>query len=205
MKRIVWLKRVSFAFLAIAVGIIGIIGWNFWSFPGDAISFAIPMQKDFSITRQFRLPATAEYRIEIRFSRLIEFERLKKLLQDGNVAQVTLIQNGHPVTMRYFSEPRFQPGIVSTDENGNLGDFTGDPGSIYTITCLIVRPVKELTVTNPTLLVTLDPMEVEGGAVLNALLFGAALLSAILAIAAGSVYVYLRRRSTMSLRISDRV
>ena len=211
MKRIVWLKWVSFVFLAIAVGL---AGWIFWiSRAGDAISFPVPPRSGFSITRQFRVPAKREYRIELRFSRSMEFERLRKLLQAGNVVKIALLQNGDAVKMRYFKEPRFRPGIVSTEEDGNLGfaedwisqdiaDFTGYPGKLYSITCLVVRPIEELSVTNPTLVVALEPLEVEGGAVLSALLLGGALLSAVLAIILGIVYYFLRRRSATRVLFS---
>ena len=58
-----------------------------------------------------------------------------------------------------------------------------------------MRPIEELSVTNPTLLVALDPAEVVDRAVLGALLIGTVLLLVVLAIIASIVYYVLRRRS----------
>jgi hypothetical protein len=203
MKSRVWTKWVAIFFLAVVFALVGAAFWV--GRTQDAFSFPVQLRSRVSVTREFRVSAKAQYRIEIRCSRSMPFERLRKLLQGGNLVKIDLLQNGAPVYMSYFAEPQFRPGIVSTAEDGNLGfaqdwisqdiaDFTGDPKNFYTITCSVIRPIEELTATHPTLFVALDPLEVEGRAVGTALLLAAALVCGLLSLIFGLVSLYLRRR-----------
>ena len=45
----------------------------------------------------------------------------KHLLQGGNVVDVTLTEDGAPTQLSYLQQPRVRPGVISTDEYGNLG------------------------------------------------------------------------------------
>lgn len=112
--------------------------------------------------------------------------------------------------MYYLPEPVFRPGIVSSEEFGNLGfaedwisqdiaEFTGDPSKIYTITCSVIRAIEELNATRPTLLVGLGPIETEERAVGCAMLLAAALISGLLSFIFGLVSLYLRRRANRHL------
>src|SRR4051812_320405 len=134
------------------------------------------------------------------------FERLHKILQGGNCFKVDLTERGAPVKMYRFSEPVFRPGIVSTDEDGNLGFaedsisqdvgvFTGYPKKAYTITCSVIRPVDELVSTHPTLIIGLDPLEVEGRVIGSFIMFAAALLSFVLSGVLGAIFLFFRHRA----------
>jgi hypothetical protein len=199
-----WLKWITIACLAIGCILVATV---FWVGRGqEPLSCAVDLRPDFSITRTFRVSAEAEYRIEIRCSRTIAFEKLKKILQGGNLISISLAEDGARVQFRPFPEPVFRPGVVSTAEFGNLGfaqdwisqdiaDFTGHHAKTYTITCSVIRPVDELRSTRPTLIVGLDPLEVEGRAFGSLLLFAAALLCFILSAVFATVFFRVRRRA----------
>jgi hypothetical protein len=145
--------------------------------------------------------------IELRCSRSIPFEQLKKQLRDGNLIEVKLLQDGAPIQMSYFPNPPYRSGIISSlNEFGNLGfaedyisqdiaDFAGHPKNLYTITCTVIRPFEQLHITHPTLVVSLDPLELVSGAVAGAVLLAVALLCALLSLIFGAVFYYLRRRA----------
>ena len=95
-------------------------------------------------------------------------------------------------------------------EGGNLGfaqdwisqdiaDFTGDPKKAYSITCSVIRPTVELASTHPTLIVDLDPLEIEARAFGSFFLSAAALLCFVLSGAFGAKF-YLQRRARKGLR-----
>jgi len=200
-----WLKWITIACLTIGCILVAAV---FWVGRGqEPLSCAVDLRPDFSVTRTFRVSAEAEYRIEIRCSRNMGFAKLKKILQGGNLISISLAEDGTPVRLRFFPEPVFRPGVVSTAEFGNLSfaqdwisqdiaDFTGHPKNNYTITCSVIRPVPELESTHPRLVIGLDPLEVEGRAFGSLLLFAAALLCFILAAVFGTVFFYVRRRAT---------
>ena len=105
-----------------------------------------------------------------------------------------------------FPEPVFRPGVVSTAEFGNLGfaqdwisqdiaDFTGDPGKLYTITCSVIRPVAKLSSTRPTLIVGLDPLEIEGRAFGSLLLFASAILCFVFSAVLAAAFFYGRHKA----------
>ncbi len=135
------------------------------------------------------------------------FEQLKKQLRDGNLIEVKLLQDGAPVELSYFPNPPFRPGIISSlNEDGNLGfagdyisqdiaDFAGHPKNLYTITCTVIRPLEQLNTTHPTLVVSLDPLELVSGAVESAVFLAVALLCGLLSLIFASVFYYLRRRA----------
>jgi hypothetical protein len=199
-----WLKRIAIACLAIGCILVASL---FWVGRGqEPLSCAVDLRPDFSVTRTFRVSADAEYRIQIRCSRNIAFEKLKTILQGGNLISISLAEDGTPAQLRYFPEPVFRPGVVSTAEFGNLGfaqdwisqdigDFTGHHARTYTITCSVIRPVDELRSTRPTLIVGLDPLEVKGRAFGGLLLFAAALLCFILSAVFATVFFRVRRRA----------
>src|SRR6266498_1289776 len=206
----IWTKRIAFFFLVLVFLLAGAAFWVSHT-PDTAMSCPVQLTSGFSLTREFRVPAKAEYRIEIHYSRSsMPFEQLKKILQGGNCAKIDLLENGAPVQIRYLPEPIFRPCIVSTDEDGNLGfaedfisqdiaEFTGDPKKVYTIACSVIRPIQELNSTRPILLVGLDPLEGLGLTVEFALLVGAALICGVLALIFGIVSLYLRHRAKRHL------
>jgi hypothetical protein len=199
-----WMKWIAITCFAIGCILIATV---FWVGRGqEPLSCAVDLRPDFSVTRTFRVSAEARYRIEIRCSRNMPFEKLKKVLQGGNLISITLAEDGTPVHLQYFTEPVFRPGVVSTDEFGNLGfaqdwisqdiaDFPGHRAKIYTITCSVIRPVEELRSTRPTLIVGLDPLEIEGRAFGSLLLFAAAFLCFVLSVVFGAAFLYMRRRA----------
>jgi hypothetical protein len=140
-------------------------------------------------------------------------ERLKRLLQGGNVVEVASPKRRCRKAAAFTSHVSNQVSFLPT-RWGNLGfaqdwisqeitAFMGDPGKLYAITCSVLRPIEELSVTNPTLVVVFEPLEIVDRAVLGALLLGGALVSTVLAIMAGIVYHVLRRRSGMRVPFSD--
>jgi hypothetical protein len=199
-----WIKWSAIACLTIGCILIATV---FWVDRGqEPLSCAVDLRHDFSVTRAFRVAADAAYRIEIRCSRNMPFEKLQKILQGGNLISITLSEDGTPVQLQYFPEPVFRPGVVSTAESGNLGfaqdwisqdiaDFRGHPNKMYTITCSVIRPLEELRSTRPTLIVGLDPLEIKGRAFGSLLLFAAALLCFILSAVFGAAFLFVRRRA----------
>jgi hypothetical protein len=217
MKSAVWIKRVAIFCLTfcLTIGCI-LVGTVFWIDRGQAaFSCPIELKPGFSMTRTFRVHAKADYRIEIRCSRSIPFEKLKRILRAGDLVTITLLENRIPVPMRYFPNPPSRPGIVSSqNEDGNLGfaadwisqdiaDFQGDPKKSYTITCSVIRPINELRSTNPTLIVGLDPLEVLSRAVDSFVLFAGAFLCFTLSALLGAVFFYLHRRPGRRARRSS--
>src|SRR5258707_4683628 len=199
-----WIKRVAIACLALGGILIAAAFWIGGS--QEPLSSPVELRPGFSLTRTFRVHAKARYRVEIRCPRSIPFEELQKPLQGGNLISISLLGNGTPVKLDYIPEPVFRPGIVSTDELGNLGFaedsisqdiaiFTGDPKKAYTITCSVIRPVDELVSTHPSLIVGLDPLEVEGRAIDGFFLFAAALLCFVLSGVLGAIFLFLRHRA----------
>ena len=199
-----WIKRTAIASLALGGILVAAIFWIGRS--QEAFSAPVELRAGYSLTRTFRVRAEAAYRIEIRCSRTIPFEKLKTTLQGGNLVSISLLENHTPVELHYFAEPVFRPGIVSTAESGNLGfaqdwisqdiaDFTGHPKKDYTMTCSVIRPVEELGSTQPTLLVSLDPLEVEDRAYRSLLLFAAALVCFVFSGVLGATLLFVRRRA----------
>jgi len=170
-----------------------------------ALSWPIRLVNNFTLQRQFHVWRKAHYRISVYCSSSAEQERLRKLLQGGNLVQVRLAGNGTEVSLDYFPEPLFRPGIVSTAEWGNIvlrpdeagqdiADFSGDPATYYQITCSTIRSVPQLDQMNPKLTIALDPLELKSDMGLNILLFLATAVSAILALVASVVYVSISQR-----------
>ena len=194
------------AIVCVAIGCV-LVGAIFWiGRSQEALSSPVELRQGFSLTRTFRVRAEAAYRIEIRCSRTMPFESLKKVLQGGNLISINLQEDRTPVQLRYFQEPVFRPGIVSTDEFGNLGfaqdwisqdiaGFTGHPNKLYTITCSVLRPVEEPASTHPTLIVGLDPLEIEGRAFGSLLLSAAAFLCFLFSAVFGATFLYVRYRA----------
>jgi hypothetical protein len=106
MRDPIWVKRLAIFFAILAVALTGAA---FWPAQMDALWCPVELQPGFSATHQFRVPKKADYRIEIRSSRSIPFEQLKKQLRQGNLVEVKLLQDGAPVEMGYFQNPPVQP------------------------------------------------------------------------------------------------
>ena len=122
------------------------------------------------------------------------------------MVQITVSRNGHAVPLHLFHEPLFRPGIVSTDEWGNIvfgqneagqeiADFAGDFAQGYEVTCSVVRPVAELDQMHPVLRIELDPLFFKGDLMLICLFYALAAVSAVIAIAAASDYFASRGRA----------
>ncbi len=69
MKSQVLTKWLAIFFLALALALVGGLGAMFFWPKQDALSCRVELRPGFSVTRQFRVPKKAEYRIEIRCSR----------------------------------------------------------------------------------------------------------------------------------------
>jgi hypothetical protein len=95
----------------------------------------------------------------------------------------------------YCDSDRALPTGVEDHISQDIADFEGHPKNLYTITCTVIRPLEQLITTNPTLFVSLDPLELVSGAVESALLLAAALLCALLSLIFAAVFYYLRRRA----------
>lgn len=198
MKVLVKAKRLAIAFLALTATVV--IGGVLWiSRPQDAFSYPIQLRHGFSLERQFHVSATALYRIEVHCSRVIPFQEMKELLEKGNLVEVRLLKDGGLVEMHHF------PGSVSPSLPATLGfadkwisqdmaTFMGDPKATYTITCSVIKPIDELNSTHPTLLVTLDPVELERGAIGSLLLLVVFLILAALSVVFGTRFFKLHRR-----------
>jgi hypothetical protein len=198
-------KWLAYAFaLLVPLSIIS-SGWVMWR-SNRVLFWPIQLSTDFKLQQEFHVWRKANYRISVYCSALAEQQQhLKKLLQGGNLVQVALAENQIPVSLDYFPEPVFRPGIVSTDEWGNIvsgGDkvgqdiaaFAGDPAKHYTITSSTIRSAPELDQMHPKLTIALDPLEGKSDMGLILLLWFAAAASATLALVFAVIYVAIRKR-----------
>ena len=178
--------------------------WVTWR-SNRVLWWPIHLSTDFRLQQEFRVWRKADYRISVYCSASADQEYLEKLLQGGNLVQIAVAENGTAVSLSLFSEPRFRPGIVSTDEFGNIvlggnqvgqdiADFAGDPAKHYTITCSGIRSTPELDQMHPKLTIALDPLEGKSDMGLTLLLWLAAAASAIVALVAAIIYVSIRKK-----------
>jgi hypothetical protein len=169
------------------------------------ISWPIQIVSNFTLQQQFRVWRSARYRVSVYCSGSAAREHLEKLLQGGNLVRVEVTESGTAVPLDYFPEPLFRPGIVSTDELGNIvlgpdevgqdiADFSGDPAKHYRVMCSTIRPVPKLDEMNPKLVIALDPLEGKSEMVSNLFLLVATAAAAILALVASLIYVALHER-----------
>ena len=179
--------------------------WVIWR-SNRVRSWPIRLSTDFRLQQEFHVWRKATYRISVYCFASADQEYLKKLLQGGNLVQIALAENGTAVSLYLFPEPRFRPGIVSTDEFGNIvlrgdevgqdiADFTGDPAKHYTITCSGIRSAPELDQMHPKLAIALDPLEGKSDMGLIGLLWVAAAACGIVALVAAIMYVLIRKKS----------
>jgi hypothetical protein len=165
----------------------------------DALSVPITLQDGFKVRREFYVHSNARYRVELRCSRTVPFEQLKKLL-DGNLVEISITDNGTPVHLSYlgaFTNPPlgFARDYISQD----IAVFAGQLQRRYTLNCSVVRSTTELTITGPTLTVGLDPLEIEGGALETSLLMVGMLFFGALSFVLWIVY-FLRIRRTRDVQ-----
>jgi hypothetical protein len=205
MKATRWAKRV--AVFCLVAGCILVVAVFWIGRRQEALSCPIELRPGFSVTRTFRVRAKADYRIQVRCSRSMLFEKLKNILRGGNLLSISLLEHGIPVPMYYFPNPVWRPGIISSlNEDGNLGfagdwisqdmaDFHGDPKKLYTIECSVIRPIDELRSTHPILIVGLDPLEGLSRAVDSFVLFAAASVCFVFSAVFGAVFFYFRRQA----------
>jgi hypothetical protein len=204
MRAIVWTKRLTIAFCALALSalLIGLV--LFFIYPQDAFSHPVQLRKDFSFQRQFSVSSNAIYRIEVRFSRLLPFEQMNELLKRSNLVKIELLKDSRPTDVHHFpaaisSASPATLGFAQKWISQDIGTFRGDPKGIYTITCSVVSPSEELDRTHPILFVTLDPTEVEEALVVNLLLAAVFVICALLALVFGGCFLNLRRRGRHTL------
>ncbi len=190
-------KCLSIAFALVALLLAAAATWLGRS--AHVLKIQIRLTPDFRVQSGFRVWRKADYRISVYCSSPAKKEHLRKLLQGGNLVQIAVSRNGDAVRLHLFPEPLFRPGVVSTDEWGNIvlgqneagqdiADFAGDPAQHYEITCSVVRPVVELDQMNPVLRIDLDPLFFKGDLMLICLFYALAAVSAVIAIAAASHY-----------------
>ena len=190
-------KWLAVGFFALTAVIVGALIWL--ASVHKVLSWPVELKSGVSFQRQFRVSATANYLIEIRFARSLEFERMKKLLDGGYVITIELLENGAPARIDHFPGyvlPSAQApnlGFAKTWISQDIAVFKGDPGSVYTLNCTVIRPVEELNRTHPTLFVTLAPLEVLSRAVGNTLLLGAALICGLLSAVFWAVFFKSRK------------
>jgi hypothetical protein len=120
--------------------------------------------------------------LELRCSRTIPFEQLKQVLQGGNLVSIDMRESDAPTQLRYFPGQSPALGFAREWISQDLAVFAGHPALPYTLNCFVVRPISELAVTDPTLIVALDPLEMEGGALATSLLLLAAVVFGIVSL-----------------------
>ncbi len=178
--------------------LVGGILWN--SRSRDAFIHPVQLKAGFAFERRFHVSTIAVYRIEVRFSRVMPFRQMKELLEKGNLLEVRLLRDGSPAEMHHF------PGSVSTALPATLGfakqwisqdvaTFKGDPKAVYRIACSVTKAIEELNAANPTLLVTLDPIELKRRAITSLLLDAMLFLCATLFLLFGARFLSLRRQN----------
>ena len=195
-------KRVAFArWLALGFLILTLIVflWGiFWiSHPQDALSHPVKLQAGFTFEQQFQVSATAVYRIEVRFQRVLPFKRMNELLQKSRMIEIRLSKDGQMADLHYIASAAVAPpelGFAANWISQDIATFRGDPKAIYKLTCSVNRAVAELSGTHPVLFVTLDPLEVEKGAVGSFLFLILFLVLAALSMVFGIRFLKLRRR-----------
>lgn len=196
MKVLVKTKRLAIAFLALTATVdIGGVLWI--SRPQDVFSYPIQLRHGFSFEQQFQVSATAVYRIEVRFQRVRPLKRMKELLQKSRLVEVRLLKDGQPADLHYIASAAVAPPALGFARNWisqDIATFRGDPKAIYKLTCSVTRAIAELSETHPLLFVTLDPLEVEEGAIGRILFLIVFLIFAALSMVFGVRFLILRRR-----------
>ena len=172
----------------------------------SGIVLRVPLEQSSETkTHEFTVPITAQYRVGVECSRNLPLERLEPLLRQGNLVEVGLHSGPAPVTLNYFPKPQMSQSADSSAQLGNLnfGEhtvgqdivyFNGSRGEKYEVSCTVIRPLGELSGTNPALIVYLDPgQEIPRGFLSVAILItGYAFLA--LSIAWGIYHFLLRQR-----------
>lgn len=196
-KGVVFARWLALAFLTLTLVV---FLWGiFWimSRPQNAFSHPIELRAGFSFERQFQVSAPAVYRIEARFQRLLPFKRMKELLQKSRMIEIRLLKDGQLADLHYIASAAVAPPALGFARNWisqDIATFRGDPKAMYKLTCSVTRAVAELSGTHPVLFVTLDPLEVEKGAVRSFLCLILFLVLAALSMVFGIRFLKLRRR-----------
>jgi hypothetical protein len=167
-------KRLAILLTGLAIIMFGYGVWL--NRPIQPVSSSLILRQDFALVRQFAVRSSASYRVAVRFDRSIPLERLESLLAGGNMVEIALQENGHPLSLSYFpaqarrdwlgrivsiSNLGFEKGAVTQE----IASFKAFPERQYQIDCTVVRALDELTRTNPTLVVELDPLESKDNAI----------------------------------------
>ena len=186
-------KWLALTFALLAALLVATATWLAYS--ARVLETPIRLTPDFRIESAFRVPRKADYRISIYCSSSLAKERLRQLLQGGNLVQIAVLRDGSPVPLHLFPEPLFRRGIVSTAEWGNIvfgqneagqdiADFAGSPAQHYKITCSVIRAVAELDQMHPVLRVELDPRFFNGDLMLISLFYALAVVCVVVALVA---------------------
>jgi hypothetical protein len=174
---------------------------TFWiSRSGDALVLPIPLNSGFATSHEFHVPQRAKYRIELRCSRVIPFEQLQRALHGGNRVAINLSENGFSSDLHHLPEPILDKdfgnlGFAQSWISQDIAYFAGEPDKSYKIDCTVVRPLPELNVTRPTLIVGFDPLENEARAFDSFLLLAAGVICAFVALLLALLYLWMRRRA----------
>lgn len=154
-------------------------------FDKEALIYPIQLHQGFFLHQQVRVSSNAVYRIELRCSRALSFDRLTKFLETGHLAEISLLRDGQPSEIHYFPVTPMEPvslGFSSQWISQNIGTFVANRKSKYTIDARVIREVPELQMTRPILVVALDPLEIEGRAFAVLLLLLISLVLGLLAV-----------------------
>jgi len=174
---------------------------TFWiSRSGDALLLPIPLDSEFATSREFHVPQRAKYRIELRCYRVIPFEQLQRALHGGNRVAISLSEDAVASDLHHLPEPVLDEdfanlGFAKSWISQDIAVFTGDPDKSYKIDCTVVRPLPELNVTKPTLIVGFDPLENEARTFGSFLLLAAGVICAVVALLLAALYFWMCRRA----------
>ncbi len=197
-RSLTFVKWFAASFAVLTVTCVVTTAWI--SRSGDALRLPIPLDSGYAISREFHVPQRARYRIELRCSRVIPFEQLQRALHGGNRVAIRLNEDGVASDLHHLPEPVLDKdfgnlGFAKSWISQDIAIFVGDPDKNYKIDCTVVRPLPELNVTQPTLIVGFDPLENEARAFGSGLLLAASVICAIVALLLALLHFWICRRA----------
>ena len=100
-------KKAAILFAVVALLFVAPATWLVRS--ARVLEIPIRLTPNFKVESTFRVWRKADYRIAVYCSSPLEKEQLRKLLQGGNLVQITVSANGDSVVLHLFPEPVFRP------------------------------------------------------------------------------------------------
>jgi hypothetical protein len=205
-------KHIAIFFALLSIALLAGAIWIPYRAP--PVSFPLRLSTNYALERDMHLNRKGNYRISVYCSTSGDIAHPPDFLKGGNLVKIAVSENGVPLNLYYFSEPHSRPGIVSTDDWGNIAsgpgrnelgqdiaEFAAEPERLYHIKCSVIRPVTKADQMKPNLVIWLDPLDAKGDILLSGFALLGAIFSALLAGIAAIVHFIVRRKRTYPISL----